>query len=58
MRRMRIFPPMRARWRCRASTITAMPRAATPTAELRLRMQKTMQDDAAVFRTGETLAKG
>ena len=30
----------------------------TPTAELRLRMQKTMQDDAAVFRTGETLAQG
>jgi succinate dehydrogenase / fumarate reductase, flavoprotein subunit len=30
----------------------------TPTAELRLRMQKTMQEDAAVFRTGETLAQG
>ncbi|MFT3987940.1 succinate dehydrogenase flavoprotein subunit [Aestuariivirga sp.] len=30
----------------------------TPTADLRLRMQKTMQEDAAVFRTGETLAKG
>jgi succinate dehydrogenase / fumarate reductase flavoprotein subunit len=30
----------------------------TPTAELRARMQKTMQDDAAVFRTGETLAQG
>lgn len=31
---------------------------ATPTAELRLRMQKTMQEDAAVFRTGETLQQG
>ncbi len=30
----------------------------TPTAELRLRMQKTMGEDAAVFRTGETLAQG
>jgi len=30
----------------------------TPTAELRARMQKTMQEDAAVFRTGETLAQG
>ena len=30
----------------------------TPTAELRLRMQKTMQEDAAVFRTGETLQQG
>jgi len=30
----------------------------TPTAELRLRMQKTMQEDAAVFRTGKTLAQG
>ncbi len=29
-----------------------------PTAELRARMQKTMQEDAAVFRTGETLAQG
>ncbi|HGG06483.1 MAG TPA: FAD-binding protein, partial [Aliiroseovarius sp.] len=28
------------------------------TAELRLEMQKTMQDDAAVFRTEETLAEG
>ena len=31
---------------------------ATPTSELRLRMQKIMQEDAAVFRTGETLAQG
>ena len=29
-----------------------------PTAELRLSMQKAMEQDAAVFRTGETLAKG
>jgi succinate dehydrogenase / fumarate reductase, flavoprotein subunit len=31
---------------------------AHPTAELRLAMQKAMEQDAAVFRTGETLAKG
>lgn len=30
----------------------------TATAELRDRMQRTMQEDAAVFRTGETLQKG
>ena len=30
----------------------------TPTADLRLKMQKAMQADAAVFRTGETLEKG
>jgi succinate dehydrogenase / fumarate reductase flavoprotein subunit len=30
----------------------------TPTAELRLHMQKAMQSDCAVFRTGETLAEG
>ncbi|PWG17626.1 succinate dehydrogenase flavoprotein subunit [Salibaculum griseiflavum] len=30
----------------------------TPTAELRLEMQKTMQQDAAVFRTDETLKAG
>jgi succinate dehydrogenase / fumarate reductase flavoprotein subunit len=30
----------------------------TPTAKLRLAMQKAMQEDAAVFRTGETLASG
>jgi succinate dehydrogenase / fumarate reductase flavoprotein subunit len=29
-----------------------------PTAEVRLEMQRTMQSDAAVFRTGETLAAG
>ncbi len=31
---------------------------AVPTAELRLEMQKTMQEDAAVFRTEKTLAEG
>ncbi|MCE5233002.1 MAG: succinate dehydrogenase flavoprotein subunit [Mizugakiibacter sp.] len=30
----------------------------TPTAEIRLNMQRTMQRDAAVFRTGETLKEG
>ncbi len=30
----------------------------TPTAELRLEMQRTMQEDAAVFRASETLAEG
>src|SRR5690606_17613898 len=30
----------------------------TPTAELRDRMQRTMQEDAAVFRTAETLQSG
>ncbi len=33
-------------------------RGETPTAELRLEMQKTMQEDAAVFRTEETLKQG
>src|SRR5210317_152749 len=33
-------------------------KGATPTAELRLEMQKTMQADAAVFRTSKTLAEG
>ncbi|MEQ9261511.1 MAG: succinate dehydrogenase flavoprotein subunit [Roseovarius sp.] len=31
---------------------------AVPTAELRLEMQRTMQEDAAVFRTSKTLAEG
>ena len=31
---------------------------ADPTAELRDRMQRTMQEDAAVFRTGDTLRSG
>jgi len=30
----------------------------TPTAQIRMAMQRTMQKDAAVFRTGETLAEG
>jgi succinate dehydrogenase / fumarate reductase flavoprotein subunit len=30
----------------------------TPTAEMRVAMQRAMQDDAAVFRTGETLRNG
>jgi succinate dehydrogenase / fumarate reductase, flavoprotein subunit len=30
----------------------------TPTADLRLRMQKVMQDNCAVYRTGETLTQG
>src|SRR5439155_13201665 len=30
----------------------------TPTAELRLRMQKVMQNNCAVFRTGEVLQEG
>jgi len=33
-------------------------KGAVPTAELRLEMQKTMQADAAVFRTDKTLAEG
>jgi succinate dehydrogenase / fumarate reductase flavoprotein subunit len=33
-------------------------KGAIPTADLRLQMQKTMQEDAAVFRTAETLANG
>jgi len=33
-------------------------RGSTPTAVMRLAMQKAMQEDAAVFRTGETLTQG
>ncbi|MCI1709656.1 MAG: succinate dehydrogenase flavoprotein subunit [Chiayiivirga sp.] len=33
-------------------------KGSTPTADIRLDMQRTMQKDAAVFRTGETLAEG
>ena len=33
-------------------------RGSEPTAALRLRMQRVMQDNAAVFRTGETLGEG
>ena len=41
-----------------ASTGCATPTAATPTAVLREKMQKTMQEDAAVFRTQESLENG
>jgi len=37
---------------------TRYAKGAVPTAELRLEMQKTMQADAAVFRTDQTLAEG
>ena len=33
-------------------------RGSTPTADLRVKMQRVMQQDAAVFRTGETLKQG
>ncbi|HXD84248.1 MAG TPA: succinate dehydrogenase flavoprotein subunit [Rudaea sp.] len=33
-------------------------KGSTPTADLRVRMQRVMQQDAAVFRTGETLKQG
>jgi succinate dehydrogenase / fumarate reductase flavoprotein subunit len=33
-------------------------KGATPTAKLRLQMQRAMQEDCAVFRTGETLRQG
>jgi succinate dehydrogenase / fumarate reductase flavoprotein subunit len=33
-------------------------KGSTPTANLRLKMQRAMQEDAAVFRTGETLKQG
>lgn len=33
-------------------------KGSTPTADIRLNMQKTMQRDAAVFRTGETMREG
>ena len=38
--------------------VTRHAKGAVPTAELRLEMQKTMQADAAVFRTDKTLADG
>jgi hypothetical protein len=41
-----------------ASTACVTPAAATPTAELREKMQRTMQEDAAVFRTQESLNQG
>ena len=49
---------MRARRRLRGLTISATASGGSPTAELRLKMQRTMQEDAAVFRTGETLKQG
>ena len=48
----------RATRRWRGSTISATPRAARPPREMRVAMQKAMQEDAAVFRTGETLEQG
>jgi succinate dehydrogenase / fumarate reductase flavoprotein subunit len=52
--------PTRPRWTSpwSASTGCATPMAATPTAELREKMQRAMQEDAAVFRTEETLRRG
>ncbi len=52
------LPPMRARRRSPGSTVSAFAAGGTPTAELRLRMQKTMQDYCAVFRTGDILSEG
>ena len=48
--------PATRRWR--ASTDFRNAKGGTPTARMRFAMQKAMQEDAAVFRTGETLAKG
>ena len=44
--------------RSRASTGSATPTAARRPRELRLEMQKTMQNNCAVFRTGEVLDEG
>ena len=44
--------------RSTASTASATPRAAPPTADLRLDMQRTMQTHAAVFRTDGPAARG
>ena len=49
---------MRAKKRWRASIASVMPRAAQPTAKLRLDMQRVMQNNCAVFRTGEVLQEG
>ena len=57
-KRIAICRRMRATRRWRASTNSATPRAAHPPPHMRLAMQKAMQEDAAVFRTGETLEKG
>jgi len=48
-RRVCPFPP---------PTRRAHAKGGTPTAELRMRMQKTMQSNCAVFRTGEVLEEG
>ena len=44
--------------RCRGSTNSVTPPGGTPTAKLRLKMQKVMQNNCAVFRTGEVLEEG
>ena len=44
--------------RCRASTSSATPMAARRRRSCAQRMQKTMQNNCAVFRTGEVLAEG
>ena len=54
-RRCRRIPPSR---RSRGSTSSATPRAARRPRELRLKMQKVMQNNCAVFRTGEVLEEG
>ena len=55
---MPIFLPMRANMSIARLDHYRFADGKTPTAELRARMQRIMQDDAAVFRTGETLAQG
>ena len=49
---------MRARIRLARLDRYPSAKGKTSTAEMRLAMQKAMQEDAAVFRTGETLDKG
>ena len=51
---MPISERMRARKHWRVSTATGTPTAARRPQHMRLAMQKAMQEDAAVFRTGET----
>jgi succinate dehydrogenase / fumarate reductase, flavoprotein subunit len=52
--------PEQGRGRRRAGAVRRLRHAngSVPTADLRLEMQKTMQADAAVFRTDKTLAEG
>ena len=45
-------------WRCPASTSARHAKGSTPTAALRLRMQKAMQTNCSVFRTGPVLEEG